>query len=364
MPERPMRFSLLVLLLLINACTSRRVAIVTGASRGIGRGIALELGAAGFAVHVLGRSSRATFQTTERPVPAGADLTVESAAEAINNAAGPGTGHARACDLSNDDEVAAAIAAVTEAEGRLDVLVCSAYTTPPGQLRADFWTQGMDMWDACNGVGLRGVYATCVKAVPPMIETASRSLGDAVPPPLIVLVSSFGGKAYTFNVAYGVGKAAVDRLASDMGYQLKSKGVATVSLYPGVVATEANLQMEVEGTWAEASGGLDLSSGETPNLSGKAVVALTELEGEALMERSGSVQVVAELANELGFAEDDGRVPPSIRSLKYLAPNFVFPQIEKESGKPVPDWLRENVPDLLLPWSVFSAGPPPEPEDD
>ena len=74
------------------------------------------------------------------------------------------------------------------------------------------------------------------------------------------------------------------------------------------------------------------------------------------------MQVVAELANECGFAEADGRVPPSIRSLKYLAPNFVFPQIEKESGKPVPAWLRDNVPDLLLPWSVFSAGPPPEPE--
>ena len=71
-----------------------------------------------------------------------------------------------------------------------------------------------------------------------------------------------------------------------------------------------------------------------------------------------------ELRRYLNFAEADGSVPPSIRSLKYLAPNFVFPQIEKESGKPVPDWLRENVPDLLLPWSVFSAGPPPEPEDD
>ena len=79
-----------------------------------------------------------------------------------------------------------------------------------------------------------------------------------------------------------------------------------------------------------------------------------------MMKRSGNVEVVAEIANELGFTDVDGNVPPSIRSLKYLLPNFVFPQVEKEAGKPVPDWIKENVPDLLLPWSVFSSGPPPE----
>ncbi len=74
------------------------------------------------------------------------------------------------------------------------------------------------------------------------------------------------------------------------------------------------------------------------------------------------VAVVAELAKELGFAEADGSVPPSIRSLQYLLPNFVFPQIERESGRPLPDWLKKGVPDWLVPWSVFSSGPPPEPD--
>ena len=258
--------------------------------------------------------------------------------------------------------MAKAISSVAEAEGRLDVLVCSAFSTPPGKLRDDFWKQGVDMWDACNGVGLRGVYSTCVHATPHMIETAKAQASGRGAPPLIVLVSSFGGKSYTFNVAYGVGKCAVDRLANDMGFQLAKHDVATCSLYPGLVATEANLEMEVRGTWKEASGGLELAGGETPKLSGRAVCALAGLDADALMARSGSVQVVAELADELGFSEDDGSVPPSIRSLRYLAPNFIFPQIEKEAGKPLPSWLTENVPDWLLPWSVFSSGPPPEPE--
>ena len=339
---------------------ARRVAVVTGATRGIGRGIALELGAQGFTVYALGRSTRAS-PTTERSVASGLDLTVESAAQAITAAGG--VGHPIPCDMSSDEDIAAAMAKVSASEGgKLDVLVCSAYTTPPGDLRGDFWTQGMDMWDACNGVGLRGVYSTCVSAVPLLINSGKED--ERSPPPLVVLVSSFGGKAYTFNVAYGVGKAAVDRLASDMSVQLAKAGVATVSLYPGVVKTEGNLEMERQGTWAEASGGLDLMSGETPQLSGKAVAALAALPKSQIMERySGKVAVVAELAEELGFTEEDGSVPPSIRSLRYLAPNFIFPQIEKESGEPVPAWMRDNVPDWKLPWSVFGGSPPPQPED-
>ena len=80
-----------------------------------------------------------------------------------------------------------------------------------------------------------------------------------------------------------------------------------------------------------------------------------------MMARSGNVEVVAELADEFGFTEDDGSRPASIRSLKYLLPNFVFPQIEAESGKPVPDWIKNNVPDVLLPWSIFAGEAPPEP---
>ena len=178
--------------------------------------------------------------------------------------------------------------------------------------------------------------------------------------PLICLVSSFGGKSYTFNVPYGVGKAAIDRLALDMGYQLKAHGVATTALYPGLVQTEANREMVRLGTWDEASGGLDLSGGETPVAQRPRGGGADRSAGGGSPGALGIVEVVAELAKEFGFAEDDGSVPPSIRSLRYLLPNFVFPAIEKDAGQPVPAWVRDNVPDVLLPWSVFSSGPPPE----
>lgn len=72
------------------------------------------------------------------------------------------------------------------------------------------------------------------------------------------------------------------------------------------------------------------------------------------------IEVVAELAKEFGFTDVDGSRPPSIRSLAYLAPNFIFPQLPE----PPPAWIRDNVPDINLPWSIFSSGPPPAPVED
>ncbi len=355
---------------------SQRVAVVTGSSRGIGKGIAVELGRAGFAVYALSRSSRSASvpENESRALPSGVELTVEATAETVNAAGGRGI--ALPCDVSDDAELERALQAVVDAEGRLDVLVCSAYSMPKLPLRDDFWKQGLEMWDSVNGVGLRSVYAACSRAAPHMISTASAQLSAssapafdderAPPPPLIVLVSSFGGKAYTFNVAYGVGKAAIDRLARDMAVQLGKHGVATAAIYPGLVQTEGNLEMVRRGTWDEASGGLDLvgENGETPTFSGRAVAALARLGGKQMLARSGGVEVVAELADEFGFTDVDGASPPSIRSLRYLLPNYVFPQIEREAGKPVPAWVRDNVPDVLLPWGVFSAGPPPDADAD
>jgi len=105
---------------------------------------------------------------------------------------------------------------------------------------------------------------------------------------------------------------------------------------------------------------MDLAGGESPRFSGRAV-ALLASRPDLMRERSGSVQVVAELAAELGFSDENGKRPSSIRSLKFLLPNFVFPQVERESGQEVPRWVKENVPDLLLPWAVFASEPPPPP---
>ena len=345
--------------------SNEKVAVVTGASRGIGRGIALELGRAGYTVYCLGRSSRENKGNKivgQRAVAPELELTVESIAEEITSVGG--TGVPMVCDLAKDGSIESVLDVVNEKEnGRLDVLVCSAYTTPTTQsLRGDFWTQGLEMWDDLNGVGLRQVYAACCKASPLLINTASNNPDGTTP--CICLVSSFGGMSYTFNVAYGVGKAAIDRLAKDMAVQLKSKGVATLALYPGLVQTEANLQMVVDGTWDEASGNLDLNNfGESTAFSGVALTKLLSLQPKTeLMKRSGSVQVVAELAKEFNFVDPASNTqPPSIRSLKYLLPNFVFPSIEKQGGK-IPNFIKNNIPDYLVPWSTFSSGPPPEQE--
>lgn len=180
----------------------------------------------------------------------GLDLTVESAAEEVTRKGGQG--YPVACDLEKDNEIDRILHDIFVKEGRIDLLVCSAYSVPLGtSIRGNFWEQEMDMWDTVNGVGLRQVYAACRAAAPAMIETA-RTTQET---PLICLISSFGGKSYTFNVAYGVGKCAIDRLARDMAYQLKKHGVASISLYPGLVKTESNMKMLKDGNWDEASGG-------------------------------------------------------------------------------------------------------------
>lgn len=339
---------------------SGKVAIVTGASRGIGKGIALELGKAGMKVYVTGRSSRATGVSTERDLgPANTDATVDRTAEEINELPGSGEGIAVQMDVSNDEEVAALVAKVQSEQGRLDAVVCSAFTTPPelndASFRDDFWKQGAEMWDACHGVGLRGAYMTCCESVPLMIDTAEQNKDSR---PLLVIISSFGGKSYTFNVAYGVGKAGADRLASDMAIQLEKHNIDTVALYPGVVRTEGNVEMDRRGEWDKASGGLDLSMGESPQFSGRAVATLLA-DPASMKEQSGDVVVVAEMAQERGFTDIDGTNPPSIRNLRFILPSFVFPQIEKESGATLPSWIKDNVPDFLLPWSIFTSGPPP-----
>lgn len=306
-----------------------RVAVVTGASRGIGRGIALELGVQGMTVYVTGRSSTAS-STTDSNV--GGSIT-----ETANDiTAAGGCGIAVAVDHNKDDQVKALFERIQAEQGRLDLLVNNAFQLNSIETKGSFWEQGAASWDSIHAVGLRSHYIASCYAAPLMIQTAKQG-----PPPLIVNVSSFGGLAYTFNVAYGVGKCAVDRLARDMSIELEDHGVAVVSVWPGLVRTERSQHLIDTGEW-EGKTGMSTNNMESPRFTGRAVVALCN--DQKLMDITGKVVVVAEAAKKYGFTDIDGTVPPSIRSLKFMLPTYALPKMmgrEKAAGaqKWVPDWL-------------------------
>jgi len=336
------------------------VCLVTGASRGIGKGIALELGKEGATVYVTGTStsspttspttsSSSSRYTTNEEV--GGPGTIEETAHEISQFGGKGI--AVVCDHSNDEQVQKLFDQIDNNEGRLDILINNAFRVPAGKvLDGDFWTQGADVWDAMHTIGLRSHYiATCfaipiMKRNPRFIDTKK-----GISRPFIGMVSSFGGLMYTFNVAYGVGKAAVDRLVKDMSVELEKENIAVCSFWPGIVMTERMIQKVENGEWEEEVG-IPIDNSETPAYTGKAIIAIAT-DGETNMKKSGSVQIVAEVATEYGFLEDNGSQPPSIRSLKFLIPGYA---LDEKTRKKVPDWC---IPDWKLPLWLMAGGKPP-----
>ncbi len=117
---------------------------------------------------------------------------------------------------------------------------------------------------------------------------------------LIAHISSWAARKYAGNVIYGVSKAATDKMAADMAHELRAHGVTVLSLYPGMVRTEAVMQ-------AAAVGALDISNSESPEFAGLVIAALSS--DPALLNRSGQVLVTAELAIEFGIRDIDGRQP-------------------------------------------------------
>lgn len=332
------------------------VCLVTGASRGIGKGVALELGGRGAVVYVTGTSS-----TTERRADAAASGdddapppgTVEETADAVTAAGGAGI--AVVCDHSDDAQVRDLVDRIGRERGRLDVLVNNAFRLPgggAGQLRRKFWQLGPEAWDSLHTVGLRSHYVTTCLAMPLLFRARDYSQQRGpVPRPLIAMIGSFGGLAYMFNVPYGVGKAGVDRMARDMAVELRPEGVCVVSLWPGVVDTERTRIAVASGDW-DRYVGVPLENAETPQFTGRAVAALAADPDN--MSKTGTHQVVAELAQEYGFTDVSGRTPPSIRSLRFLLPGYAF---DAETRERVPEWL---IPDWKLPFWMMASGPPPE----
>ena len=202
-----------------------KVAVVTGTSKGIGKGVAEGLGEAGCIVYLTGRST----SSDDPPAP----LTVEATAKAVN--AFGGTGIPCVLDHNNDDEVRALFERVEKEQGRLDILVNNVYQIPnPPAMGKGFWEHPISVWDDQCGVGLRGYYVASVLGAPMMVRQKSG---------LIVNISSRGGREYVFSASYGVGKAGVDRMAQDFAVELKDHNVAALSLSPSKVKTEFILDM-------------------------------------------------------------------------------------------------------------------------
>jgi len=262
-----------------------RVAIVTGASRGVGKGCALELGAAGATVYVSGRS----VEPGRHPLPG----TVGATAEEVSRLGGRGV--AVACDHRDDAAVARLFERVAEEQGgRLDVLVNNAFLIPKELTSGKpFWECPLSNWDDMVGVGTRSAYVASWHAARLLV---SRGRG------LVANVSSSGAAEYAWHVAYGVGKCALDRFTADAAHELRKHGVAVVSLWPGLVLTE-----RLEGAARAGIPGLDFSRAESPRFTGRAVAALASDPGA--LRWSGRALAVRELADAYGFTDVDGRLP-------------------------------------------------------
>ncbi len=252
-------------------------AIVTGASRGVGRGIAEGLAEAAAVVYATGRDEGALARTCEQVAELG------------------GLGVPVLCDHTDDASTEALFRKVREEQEGLDLLVNNAWggyerMVEDGEYTWErpFWEQPIWRWDAMFAGGVRAAYAASRLAAGEMVRARSG---------LIVNISSFAGQIYQMNTAYGVAKAATDRMTADMAHELRDTGVAVLSLYPGLVRTEKVLE----------SGAFDLSGSESPRFVGRAVAALAM--DKDVVRMSGQVVVVAALAKEYGFTDLDGSQP-------------------------------------------------------
>jgi dehydrogenase/reductase SDR family member 1 len=260
---------------------SSKVALVTGASRGLGRGIALALGEAGWTVWVTGRSSRPAGPTSHLPG------TVEETADAVTNAGGEGI--AAPCDHRDDEQTRAVVGRIQAQSRGLHLLVNNAWggyerLNAGGweEWNAPFWEQPLELWDAMFHAGVRAHYVTTALCAP---------LLRAGPGRLVVTISMEAGARHQAHhgVAYSVAKAADDRLAVAVSTALAADGVASVALYPGLVRTEGVMQ------FAEH---LDLSDSQSPAGVGRVVAALAA--DDNVMSLTGRALTVAELAEHYG----------------------------------------------------------------
>jgi NAD(P)-dependent dehydrogenase (short-subunit alcohol dehydrogenase family) len=270
---------------------SDRTALVTGASRGVGRGVALALGEAGATVYVTGRSARDGERTEQLPG------TVHDTAEEVTRRGGRGV--ALVCDHFDDRRVEEVFERIHRECEALDMLINNAWAgyerSREARFDAPFWGQPMWRWDLF-AASLRAQYLASRLAAEPMVK---RGRG------LIVNVSFTDGDTYLGQVAYDVTKTASDRMAAGMAFELRKHGVAAVALHPGFVRTE-----RVEAAW-ELLGSEPAKVLHSVEYPGRAVACL--LADPDVQQLSGRRLAVGDLAEHYGFCDVDGRRPPRFR---------------------------------------------------
>ncbi|GLP81507.1 SDR family NAD(P)-dependent oxidoreductase [Mycobacterium antarcticum] len=272
------------------------VAVVTGASRGAGAGIAHALGNHGCTVYVTGR----TRDTTASRLAGTIDET------AARVTAAGGTGIAVAVDHGDDEQVRNLFARIGEEAGRVDILVNNAAIIRDEMMgRTKFWEESVNVIDTLD-VGLRSSYVATVHAAPLMLPQHKG---------LVAFSSSSGAAHYAFGPAYGVPKAGTDKMAADMAFDFKEFGIAAVSIWMGSLLTDR--VRKIIAAKPEKFGHI-LQSAETPELTGHVIWALYN--DADLMDVSGQTLIGAELAVKYGIADEDGRQPPSYRDLYDVHP--------------------------------------------
>ena len=273
-----------------------KICVVTGASRGVGQGIALALGAQGATVYVTDPPRGGTVAATA------AEVTARG-----------GQGIAAYCDHGDTASVAALFERIRREQGHIDVLVNNAIALPDElTLVKPFWRKSLGEL-ALIDVGMRSSYVSTWHAAPLLLESKG----------LVVFTSSFGGTCYMHGPAYGAGKAGTDKMAHDMAVDFKPHGVTAVSLWLGLVKTARTVA--VCGAEPEKYGPA-FKVAESPEFAGRVIAALYG--DPQRQELTGTIQVAAELAKRYGVTDLDGRQPPSYRRALGNPPEFSAAVVE------------------------------------
>ena len=271
-----------------------KVALVTGASRGIGKGIALALAGEGATVYVTGR----TVNEGDYYLPG----TVGGTAAECDKRGGKGI--AIPCDHADDAAVAALFERVRAEQGRLDILVNNAFIIPDDLLDAKgFWDKPLSNWDMMD-VGVKSNFVAAWHAAQIMVPQGSG---------LIVAISGYAALTYTYGVLFGTSKTAVGRMSRDMAVELKPHNVASITLWQGLTLTEKakdNLAKVAD----KMTGTITMQKGSSVEHPGRVIAALAC--DPDVMKRSGGEFITAELADEYGVVDVDGEPVASMREVR------------------------------------------------